>query len=171
MLRPNGYVLEQLFSPLVVMSHPFFPRLKELARGCITKNHRHHYRGFAENQWKLFSKENPPRVKPLLYVYRVLLTGIHLMRSGEVEANLSVLNREFQLPYVDELVERKLRHAEKSQLPNAVIDFHRGEFDRLLLVLEEAAERSSLPDAAVAGDGLNQLLVDLRLGDHGRITS
>jgi len=27
-------------------------------------------------------------VKPLLYVYRVLLTGIHLMRSGQIEANL-----------------------------------------------------------------------------------
>ena len=41
---------------------------------------------------------DPPRVKPLLYVYRVLLTGIHLMRTGEVEANLVTLNEEFRLP-------------------------------------------------------------------------
>ncbi len=27
-------------------------------------------------QWELFLKKTPPRVKPLLYVYRVLLTGI-----------------------------------------------------------------------------------------------
>ena len=39
------------------------------------------------------------RVKPLLYVYRVLLTGIHLMRTGEVEANLPILNEEFRLPF------------------------------------------------------------------------
>ena len=32
------------------------------------------------------------RVKPLLYVYRVLLTGIRLMRTGEIEANLITLN-------------------------------------------------------------------------------
>src|SRR5258708_7343906 len=60
--------------------------------GVITKHHSHHYFGFAETQWKLFLKESPRRVKPLLYVYRVLLTGIHLMRTGEVEANLVTLN-------------------------------------------------------------------------------
>jgi len=26
------------------------------------------------NQWRLFQKEDPPKVKPLLYVFRVLLT-------------------------------------------------------------------------------------------------
>ena len=33
--------------------------------------------------------------KTLLYVYRVLLTGIHLMRTGRIEANLVTLNQEF----------------------------------------------------------------------------
>lgn len=42
-------------------------------------------------QWKLFLEASPRQVKPLLYVYRVLLTGIHLMRTGEVEANLCAL--------------------------------------------------------------------------------
>ncbi len=57
-------------------------RRNEIAAQCITRHHAHHYLGFAETQWKLFQKENPPRVKPLLYVYRVLLTGIHLMQTG-----------------------------------------------------------------------------------------
>jgi predicted nucleotidyltransferase len=52
----------------------------------VTRFHNHHYLGFADTQWALFSKERPRRVKPLLYVYRVLLTGIHLMRTGEIEA-------------------------------------------------------------------------------------
>jgi predicted nucleotidyltransferase len=43
----------------------------------VTKHHAHHYFGVAEMHWKLLDKERPPRVKPLLYVYRVLLTGIH----------------------------------------------------------------------------------------------
>ncbi len=55
--------------------------LREVAKDGIT---RHHYLGFAETQWKPFEKEIPPRVKPLLYVYRVLLTGIHLMQTGMV---------------------------------------------------------------------------------------
>ena len=33
----NGYVLEQLFSPLVVVSTPAHEELRELARGCITR--------------------------------------------------------------------------------------------------------------------------------------
>ena len=108
LLKKNGYVLEQLYSPLVVRSTPEHGELKEIARGCITRHHVHHYIGFAETQWKLFEKESPRRVKPLLYVYRVLLTGIHLMRTGEVEANLVKLNEQYPLPYVPDLISRKL---------------------------------------------------------------
>ena len=88
MLRANGYVLEQVHSPLVLLTTPEHDELRSLARGCVTRHHAHHYLGFAATQWRLFEKESPRRVKPLLYVFRVLLTGIHLMRSGEVEANL-----------------------------------------------------------------------------------
>ena len=84
------------------------PRLQRIAKGCVTRHHSHHYLGFAETQWGLFLKESPRRVKPLLYVYRVLLTGIHLMRSGEVEANLVMLNTDFRLNHITDLVERKL---------------------------------------------------------------
>jgi len=166
MLKPNGYVLEQIFSPHVVFSHPAFPRLRELARGCITKHHWHHYRGFANNQWELFSKETPRRVKPLLYVYRVLLTGVHLMRTGEIEAHLPTLNQEARLSQVDELIDRKLHHPENSALLEPEMIFHRREFDRLLQNLEVEAGISCLPESPSAADGLDELLVDLRLGSH-----
>src|SRR5688500_5690779 len=79
LLKKNGYVLEQVLSPLVVHSTPEHEELKEIARCCASRHHAHHYLGFDETQWRLFQKEDPPRVKPLLYVLRVLLTGIHLM--------------------------------------------------------------------------------------------
>src|SRR6059036_942183 len=116
MLKKNGYVLEQLYSPLVVHTTPEHEELKAIASGCITRHHSHHYFGFAETQWKLFDKERARRVKPLLYVFRVLLTGIHLMRTGEVEANLKRLNELFRLPFIAELVARKLAGPEKSSL-------------------------------------------------------
>src|SRR5918998_1230678 len=99
LLRKNGYVLEQLYSPLVVHTSPEHEELKAIAAGCVTRHHSHHYFGFAETQWKLFEKESPRRGKPLLYVFRVLLTGIHLMQTGVVEANLVRLNDEAKLPY------------------------------------------------------------------------
>ena len=125
MLRKNGYVLEQLYSPLVVHTTPEHEELKAIARGCVTKYHAHHYFGFAETQWRLFDKERPRRVKPLLYVYRVLLTGIHLMRTGEVEANLVRLNVEARLSHVDDLIARKIAGPEKSALDDADVAFHR----------------------------------------------
>src|SRR5215467_5689779 len=47
LLKKNGYVLEQLLSPLVVHSTPEYEELKALAPKCITKHHAHHYLGFA----------------------------------------------------------------------------------------------------------------------------
>src|SRR5450755_1295405 len=100
LLKKNGYVLEQVLSPLVVHTTPEHAELKEIAKNCITRHHAHHYLGFAETQWSLFQKHDPPHVKPLLYVYRVLLTGIHLMRTGEIQANLGRLMDHFRLPYI-----------------------------------------------------------------------
>src|SRR6266446_2356583 len=125
---------------------PEHAELKTIARRCITKHHSHHYFGFAETEWKLFLKESPRRVKPLLYVYRVLLTGIHLMRTGEVEANLLTLNEEFRLPYVPDLVARKLAGPEKPSLADADIAFHESEYRRLRGELQVAHESSRLPD-------------------------
>lgn len=162
LLRPNGYVLEQLHSPLVVVTTPQHAELRDIARRCVTRHHVHHYVGFANNQRALVAKDDPPRVKPLLYVYRVLLTGIRLMRTGEVEANLVRLNEEFRLPYIADLVARKTSGAEMSTLTGADLAFHDAEFDRLTAVLEEAGTASHLPDAPAAHAELNALLLRVR---------
>ena len=169
MLKKNGYVLEQLVSPLVVHTTPEHAQLKALAKGCITRHHSHHYFGFAETQWRLFEKESPRRVKPLLYVYRVLLTGIHLMRSGEVEANLARLNDEARLTHVEDLIARKLAGPERSALDDDHFAFHEREYHRLRAELGAAHQASTLPEAATSRPALNDLLVRLRLGPLGLV--
>jgi predicted nucleotidyltransferase len=164
MLKKNGYVLEQLYSPHVVRATPEHEELKQIGKACVTKHHAHHYFGFAETQWKLFEKESPRRMKPLLYVYRVLLTGIHLMQTGGVEANLLRLNETSRLPYVDDLVQRKLAGSEHSTLPDADFAFHSAEYQRLRGVLQAAFEASGLPELASGQPQLNDLLIRLRLG-------
>ena len=163
MLKRNGYVLEQLFSPLVVMARPEHEELKAIGFKCITRHHSHHYRGFAETQWKLFTKEDKPRVKPLLYVFRVLLTGILLMRTGRIEANLTILNQEFRLPYIAELIDRKVRSAENATLASSPLDFYSSEYRRLLRDLELAAADSGLPEESSPREELNDLLIRLRI--------
>src|SRR6266852_8635743 len=154
LLKKNGYVLEQVLSPLVVHTTPEHAELKEIASRCITRHHVHHYLGFAETQWKLFNKENPPRVKPLLYVYRVLLTGIHLMQTGIVQANLVRLNESAKLPYVNDLIQRKIAGAEKERLTETDLDFHRSEYEQLRNKLQQAHEASTLPETPSGSEAL-----------------
>ena len=163
LLKKNGYVLEQLLSPLVVQTTPEHAELKEIAGLCITKHHAHHYLGFAETQFALFSKESPPRVKPLLYVYRVLLTGIHLMKTGEIEANLIRLNETEKLPYVNDLIQRKIEGKEKELLTEADLGFYRAEYERLRAKLEQDYAASKLPDGPSGSAALHDLLVRVRL--------
>lgn len=164
LLKKNGYVLEQVFSPLVVQASPEFEELKALAQGCVTKYHCYHYLGFAASQWRLFLKQaEAPQVKPLLYVYRVLLTGIHLMRTGKVQANLVELNRDFRLPYLNDLIALKTQGEEHAVLPAADFEFHEQAYTRLRAVLAESAANSLLPTVPSAKAGLNDLLVRLRL--------
>ena len=163
LLKKNGYVLEQVYSPLIVRTSPEHDQLKRIAQGCITRHHAHHYLGFADTQWKLFTKEFPRRVKPLLYVYRVLLTGIHLMRTGQVEANLVALNEDVRLSHVAELVARKLAGPEQSELADGELEFHEREFTRLRAELEAALTASTLPENPSTPHDLDDLLVRIRL--------
>ncbi len=165
LLKRNGYVLEQLYSPLIVQTSHEHNELKAIAFGCVTRHHSHHYLGFAATQWGLFQKDEPPRVKPLLYVYRVLLTGINLMRTGTIEANLAVLNDEFRLPYIPELIERKIHGAEKGTLESSETEFHRREYERLVAQLETEGNNSKLPHEPICREALNDLLVRIRLKD------
>jgi predicted nucleotidyltransferase len=162
MLRPNGYVLEQLFSPLVVQTSKAHAELQALGRRCITRRHVLHYLGFAHSQWQLFERESPRRVKPLLYVYRVLLTGMHLLRTGEVEADLRVLNQSAGLSQVDELVARKVGGVEQGVLTETDSKWHEREYARLRAELEAAGRESRLPEAPTARQDLQELVLRLR---------
>ncbi|MFD9864769.1 nucleotidyltransferase domain-containing protein [Streptomyces alboflavus] len=160
LLRRNGYVLEQLLSPLVVHTGALHEELAALAPGVLTSHHAHHYRGFAATQWKLFGRTG--ELKPLLYTFRVLLTGIHLMRTGEVQAHLPTLLDEAGAPgYLPELIAAK-REAEHG---GADVDHARvaADVERLHTALDEAQEASDLPDAPVAYDALHDLVVRARL--------
>ncbi|MFE2014914.1 DNA polymerase beta superfamily protein [Streptomyces sp. NPDC059491] len=161
MLRRNGYVLEQLTSPLVAHTTETHAELVSLVPRVLTRHHAHHYRGFAGTQWRLFQSSG--ELKPLLYTYRALLTGIHLMRSAEVQAHLPTLVGEVpeapaRLPG---LVAAKA-DAEHGHAEVAVEDV-RAETEALHAVLDEAQAASRLPEAADgAHDALHDLVVRAR---------
>ena len=102
-------------------------------------------------------------MKPLLYTFRVLLTGIHLMQSGQLEANLITLNEGFQLPFVPDLLDRKLNGAEQQTLNAAEVGSFEKEFMLLREKLAQAAQKTTLPDAPSAFEALNEILIRIRL--------
>ncbi|MFJ5723275.1 DNA polymerase beta superfamily protein [Streptomyces sp. NPDC093149] len=167
MLKPNGYVLEQLLSPLVVHTSDLHAELRDLAPGVLTRQHAHHYRGFARTQWRLFEKSG--ELKPLLYTFRALLTGVHLMRSGEVCAHLPTLIGEVAAPaYLPGLIDAKAgaEHGVAECADGRAVS---RDVEMLHGVLDEAQAASGLPEVAGGFDALHDLVVRARL--RGRASS
>lgn len=160
--KHNGYVLEQIFSPLVVHGADFLGRLRPIAKRCVTTGCHRHYRGFLQTIRGQFEKEAAKKAKTLLYAYRVVLTGIHLLETGEVEPHLPTLNERFRLPFIPELIQRKAS-AEFGVLTDLDVAFHRAELAKWEQKLDEAYAASTLP-AEPPWDELDRFLVELRLG-------
>jgi predicted nucleotidyltransferase len=159
--RHNGYVLEQIFSPLVVLGQEFLDRLRPLARGCVTRHCYNHYRGFLHSQLQLLEKQEVKKAKSLLYAYRVVMTGVHLLETGEIQADLTVLNRRFGLAFIDDLIQRKASR-ELGGLPALDWSAHRTELGRWEDRLAQAFAASTLPEEP-AWEPLNRFLIGLRL--------
>jgi predicted nucleotidyltransferase len=166
LVKNNGYVLEQIFSPLIVMGRDFLEELRPLARRCITRHHYHHYKGFLHTQRKLLNKQQPRILKTLLYAYRVVLTGVHLLRTGEVEPYLPRLAEEYRQPFLADLIARKKQ--EKGPAENLDWSFHDARLQELELMLDRSFQDSTLPEQRDR-QAVHQFLVDYRLRQSTRM--
>ncbi|MEU1089148.1 nucleotidyltransferase domain-containing protein [Streptomyces sp. NPDC005892] len=163
LLRPNGYVLEQLLSPLVVRTGPVHRELVDLAPELLTSHHADHYRGFARTQWRLFEKNG--ELKALLYTFRALLTGIHAMRAGEIQAHLPTLLERVTAPeWLPGLIEAKAA-AEHAAMEGPDRDTVAGEVAALHEVLDTAQRKTRLAERPTCFEALDELVVRARLGE------
>ncbi|MCX2182628.1 nucleotidyltransferase domain-containing protein [Streptomyces sp. SKN60] len=160
MLRRNGYVLEQLTSPLVVHTTDAHAELRSLVPDVLTSHHAHHYRGFAGTQWRLYEKSG--ELKPLLYTYRALLTGIHLMRSGEIQAHLPTLAAavpEAPARLAGLIAAKAAAEHGAAEAPGEEV---RVEVERLHGILDAAQAASALPGEPTGFAALDDLVVRAR---------
>lgn len=165
LLKKNGNVLEHVFSPLVVAATPDHGELKEAARACASTNMARHFASHAAMQRELAGEGDPPPIRAALLALRALLAGTHLMRTGETESNLARLSEHFGLPYLLDLVARRIEGGAGARVREDERAFLAAEYARLRDGLEEAARRSALPPLPgdAARDRLDALLVRLRL--------
>ncbi len=142
--RGSGEVMEQVLSPIVLETSPWHPELQDLTQACLTRSLYRHYAGFFHSRRQLL--EGPaPTVKVLLYAYRAVLTGVHVLRTGELIAHLPTLLEAYPQAGVPELIQRKRTGAEKGVLDNGEAASHTAALDRLEAALSEAAAQSALP--------------------------
>jgi predicted nucleotidyltransferase len=160
LLRGNGNILERILSPFQLVDSSAATRLRELARGALSKKFFHHYRGFFGRMCAEWRTASAPTVKGILYAYRSALTGIHLLRAGECVGDVTLLAPLYGFDRVPELVALKACGPEHGPLANS------GAFDddlaRLEGVLDSAHLESALPEQATNRDEIDRFLVDSR---------
>ncbi len=163
LVKPNGYVLEQILSPLVVLTSPAHEEIKALASASLSKGLYRHYRGFAWGEWRDYQKPGVGKtVKRLLYLHRVLMTGIVLLTEGVVESNLPALNTRFGFDLAPLLAMKTREQAEVTGDDSAYTSGIIALFERL----DAARDGSALPDDVPNRAAINEFLVRLRLSNN-----
>ncbi len=163
LLRGNGNMLERIFSPFQLYATPETVALRELARGAISKTFFDHYAGFFRAMCREHEKASQPVAKTLLYAYRVALTGIHLLRTGDLVADLSRLAPDHGFHQALELVALKRASSENGGVGPDEDARHRRAWTRLSEELEAARDRSPLPESPSNSSACEDWLIALRV--------
>lgn len=158
-LKGNGNYIERILGDLLLVRGPLLAELQPLVRASLSRRVYHHYRGFATNQRK--EAERTRRAKKVLYVLRTALTGAHLLRSGELETDVTRLAPGFGIELGD-LIEAKSR-AEKEPVDDTIWPSAEARMDRVFGLLDAALDGAILPEAPPNEAELDAWLVGARL--------
>lgn len=158
-LGGNGNFLERVLGRMTATSSPWLDELRPIVRRSLSRRAHRHYRGFALNQLRFLEKE--PTAKKLLYVLRTTTTGIHLLQTGELEADLSRLMDRYDIADARELVERK-RGGERVGLDAGLLEGWRPRVDALFARLDVARESSPLPEEPTNEGEVREWLLAVR---------
>ena len=165
LLRGNGNMFERFLGPFPVVTTPAGHRMRALARNSLSRKVAHHYGGFFRGmirEYKAEASAGLRTAKRLLYAYRVALTGVHLLLTGELVTNVVSLHEEYGCRNVLELVHRK-RSRENGEILDTDEPRYLADLARLEQVLEEAVARSVLPDEPANRGELEDFIVGTRL--------
>jgi predicted nucleotidyltransferase len=168
LLRGNGNMLERILCPYQLVESAEVTALQAIARDAVSRRFHGHYSGFFRAMRSEFENTSEPTAKQVLYAYRVGVTGIHLMRTGELEADLSVLASRYDAADALPLIERKRDTAERVPLDLGSAQRHQEALRGIEQVLEGAFEASTLPDEPANRDACEQWLVALRKAELAR---
>ncbi len=160
-LAGNGNYLERVLGETAIISSPELPRLKTLVSRSLSRRVHRHYAGFARNQLEHARGSAKPTVKKILYVLRTALTGNHLLRTGEMVADLTHLLSRYGFDHARDLIEAKMR-GERVELAAGERNRWLLEAERALALLEPAVAESFLPEEPPNQNELGEWLLRVR---------
>jgi hypothetical protein len=160
LLKGNGNMLERILSPYQALCSPAATELQALAGAAASKRFFHHYRGFFARMRQDVAATERPTAKGLLYSYRSALTGIHLLLTGECVGDVCALAPQHGFTAVPGLVEHKRSGTEHGALPDP--ERFIADWPRLEAALQDAFDRSPLPEQAANSAALSDFLVRQR---------
>ncbi|HET6981569.1 MAG TPA: nucleotidyltransferase domain-containing protein, partial [Myxococcaceae bacterium] len=118
--------------------------------------------GFATQQHQAWERGGRSSAKKLLYVLRTALTGVHVLREGEIVTDVTRLLDRYGLGEATALVEQK-RRGEKTELPARLREAWEGKVAGVFALLDRALADSPLPEESPNGSTLEQWLIGARL--------
>ena len=137
--------------------------LRALALAGLSRRFFRHYQGFFRGTCREHERAERPTAKGLLYAYRVALTGIHLLRTGELVADLRETAPQHGYEGALELIAIKQAGIEHGAVTAEVDARHREAWPRLASDLEEAHANSPLPEQPANAAEVSEWLCELRL--------
>lgn len=161
LIKGNGNYFERFLSRFAMSTSPAFELLKPIVARSLSARVGRHYFGFGTQQRNEWERGGRKSAKKLLYVLRTTTTGTHLLRTGELETDLSVLADRYELGDAVELIEAKKR-GEKSELPEALAEKWAARIDGVFARLTDAQKNSVLPAEPVNEAELEAALISLR---------
>ena len=163
LLNHNAQILEEIFSPLTVRTTEAHEELRQIAQTHLTRRHSAHHLATARKlMLDRIERTDAPDIKFALHMYRCLLTGLHLMKTGEMEVHLPTLNTQANLAHIDELLARRQEGPEGKDLTRQEVQVCLREHNRLVGEIQHAAKNSPLPEQPPGPERLNDLLVRIR---------
>jgi predicted nucleotidyltransferase len=163
LLKGDGNVLERILSPFQIrpeptageQQHQRLAELRSLTVANLSKRFYRHYSGFFRGMIKQYEKEGKKKIKPILYMYRVALTGVMLLEQRQLVSDLRALLEVYPFARVRELIALK----EQAELGTIEDDQpYLTLLPQLETKLAQAYERSPLPDEPAAAAELDQWL-------------
>jgi len=159
LLKGDGSILERILAPIQIVPGRDLRRLQDLARVAICRRSFNYYRNFSKGVLSDFEGHPPRTIRRCLSAYRTGLTGVHLLRTGEVELFLPRLAQTYGFSALTDQIQAH------QQRENALLDQGSPWVNRMAklhALLENAYESSELPVDPKNPADVEEYLLDMR---------